>query len=348
MDRKIQRLDRVCRFLVVAALACAVGGLVLNRQTFGQDRGRGGFQMPTPEETFNSLDTDSDGRLNAEEISSNRFVGRMLRDTVTSRGLSRDEFIGQMQRIRENFGRGGFGGRGGPGGGPPGGRGRDGDSGRDRGRGDDRGGDDRPGEQPGTPSNSSGDPSATSTPGQGDAAAPATTTATVKPRPRITIDLQADLLPGDTDRDGQVGLYEWRRFSGRSLKEFQQLDQNQDGFVTPREVAFARPTPTGDTSAVATGQPAAPATQPATDTPAADDSTKPAADAQPPDERTARDIERFFKLLDKNSDGQIVPDEWVDGRIRTMFTNDGIDLSQPLTAADFSRHYARLNSSGSN
>jgi hypothetical protein len=51
----------------------------------------------------------------------------------------------------------------------------------------------------------------------------------------------------------------------------------------------------------------------------------------------------MFRLLDKNDDGQIAADEWVDGRIRTLFTNDGIDLSQPLLLADFSRHYVRLS-----
>jgi lysophospholipase L1-like esterase/Ca2+-binding EF-hand superfamily protein len=42
----------------------------------------------------------------------------------------------------------------------------------------------------------------------------------------------------DTDGDGQVALYEWRA-AGRSLEEFQRLDLNGDGFLTPREVASA-------------------------------------------------------------------------------------------------------------
>jgi len=39
----------------------------------------------------------------------------------------------------------------------------------------------------------------------------------------------------DTDKDGQVGLYEWRKF-GKSLAEFKEYDRNEDGFITADEV----------------------------------------------------------------------------------------------------------------
>jgi Ca2+-binding EF-hand superfamily protein len=39
----------------------------------------------------------------------------------------------------------------------------------------------------------------------------------------------------DTDNDGQIGLYEWKE-SGRSLDEFQEMDRNNDGFLTVEEV----------------------------------------------------------------------------------------------------------------
>jgi Ca2+-binding EF-hand superfamily protein len=47
-------------------------------------------------------------------------------------------------------------------------------------------------------------------------------------------------LPGwfeqlDTDKDAQVGLYEWLA-GGRTLGEFQQMDRNGDGFLTVQEV----------------------------------------------------------------------------------------------------------------
>src|SRR5205085_918923 len=37
----------------------------------------------------------------------------------------------------------------------------------------------------------------------------------------------------DTDKDGQVGLYEWR--GKRPLKEFKEYDLNGDGFITAEE-----------------------------------------------------------------------------------------------------------------
>ena len=39
----------------------------------------------------------------------------------------------------------------------------------------------------------------------------------------------------DTDKDGQVGLYEWKA-SGKSIQEFDEMDSNKDGFLTVDEV----------------------------------------------------------------------------------------------------------------
>ena len=38
----------------------------------------------------------------------------------------------------------------------------------------------------------------------------------------------------DEDKDGQVGLYEWKK-AGRSISEFQAMDLNGDGFITVEE-----------------------------------------------------------------------------------------------------------------
>jgi Ca2+-binding EF-hand superfamily protein len=39
----------------------------------------------------------------------------------------------------------------------------------------------------------------------------------------------------NTDDDGQIGLYEWRK-SGRRLEDFRQYDLNDDGFLSPEEI----------------------------------------------------------------------------------------------------------------
>jgi Ca2+-binding EF-hand superfamily protein len=40
----------------------------------------------------------------------------------------------------------------------------------------------------------------------------------------------------DKDKDGQVGLYEWKAASGKSTSEFVEMDANGDGFLTVEEV----------------------------------------------------------------------------------------------------------------
>lgn len=46
----------------------------------------------------------------------------------------------------------------------------------------------------------------------------------------------------DTDKDGQIGLYEWRK-AGKSLEEFAEIDANGDGFITFEEALRFRPDP---------------------------------------------------------------------------------------------------------
>ena len=82
---------------------------------------------------------------------------------------------------------------------------------------------------------------------QGDAAAlpglpTAPTTAEEEAQKRVVYragKLPKELPPWfaqyDTDGDGQIGLYEWKK-TGRPLSEFQAMDRNGDGFLTAEEV----------------------------------------------------------------------------------------------------------------
>ena len=41
----------------------------------------------------------------------------------------------------------------------------------------------------------------------------------------------------DTDKDGQVALWEWRR-AGKNLDDFRDWDRNDDGYITPEEAIY--------------------------------------------------------------------------------------------------------------
>ena len=78
-------------------------------------------------------------------------------------------------------------------------------------------------------------------------------------------ELPAWFEEADKDKDGQVGLYEWKA-SGKSVSEFMAMDQNGDGFLTVEEVlryqrattkviespSVGSPTPTGSSTTPST------------------------------------------------------------------------------------------------
>ncbi len=153
----------------------------------------------------------------------------------------------------------------------------------------------------------------------------------------------------DTDKDGQIGMYEWPRSDYRT---FRKLDLNHDGFLTPDEltrgpskspspslVASAAPPPASPAGPVADS--AASSEAPAESsgsTPAATSSAAPAPAAP-----AGSDAERQWDVLDKDKDGKVTEEEW--GRsyfARPKFRDAGVAVTFPLGRDEFIRLYQQV------
>ena len=178
---------------------------------------------------------------------------------------------------------------------------------------------------------------------------------------RATVDLNKEFVPHDSDQDGQIGLYEWRKNNPTKLGEFFTMDLNGDGFLTPREIALSKAgkTQRGAASfmyALNTGQPSPSTSAPAGVQPVVKQGTskpapiqKEAAPARPQKESipstdpVVNQANYFFKLLDRNMDSSVSPEEWKKSRsMRRMFEKENIDLSESMSQEQFVSHYVAI------
>jgi hypothetical protein len=160
----------------------------------------------------------------------------------------------------------------------------------------------------------------------------------------VTFDLPASHASTDTDHDGQLGMYEWRRSSGRSLREFFEYDANGDGFVTPREIYVVIGFPKQDADADNADESYASRGEEFTISVPGNNATSVPAAAGDSDERLTAEAGRYFGLLDKDDDGAISAEEWGSSiRIGGMFRKGGLDLSQPMSEEAFVQNYVTLS-----
>ncbi|NNJ25727.1 hypothetical protein LzC2_18000 [Planctomycetes bacterium LzC2] len=165
---------------------------------------------------------------------------------------------------------------------------------------------------------------------------------------RVTRDLPEAFGEFDVDKDGQIGLYEWRNWNRALLAEFLELDRDGDGYLTPRELGEA------DARDYARGESALPSlaasfTEPTqSDAPAMTGAARPAPSAAPSDEPveiSARDqaaAERYFKLLDADRSGRISLPEWDKSeRLKPKFEAVGANLASELDLDAFVAAYAK-------
>ena len=298
----------------------------------GGSGGRGGFD---PAQMISGLDKDGDGVISASEAEQ---IDRRMRDRMQqsgmdfSKGVRVDEMLQSIQRRMEERGQG-------SGGGPEQGRERGGDFQRsDRpenpqpqpqpqdmgpGYGRDGRGDNRGNTSPG------GSPTPAPTPGTGG-----NSSTSKKGRTRISPLLPDAYKDLDSDYDGQIALYEWRKGKRGTISQFVQNDFDGDGFLIAKELAKAVATTIPVTPA-APG--AGPATVTATATPMA-----PAAPVAVSADAAAKAL-RAFELLDNDKSGTVLGPEWDKStRLKPMFEKGGVNLAQPLTQVAFTQAFVRV------
>jgi hypothetical protein len=383
MDRGITSHFRDYRKLLAAVSAIGLW-VAIPGQAYSQQRQR--FQMPTPEDMFRQNDRNGNGRLDPDEISSNPFLPRMLERSGldTSRSISERDFIGTMEEARRNFEQNGGRGRGGEGdneGERRFDRRRNGedDEGQRRDDDDSDGGDeqdqdaddeDRPQrrsvERKPRPRvtldlqedlvagdanhdgqiafmewrnwdgktldefhkfdvNSDGfvtprEVQSIRGPAEDEEETQIASADRRGPRSRDSEDESDDDSDEEsaTDEDQDDSDAETFRRDGRDEESDVEEDEDRDD----ARRSFRR----GDRGA------------------RDDDEGDRGSDESPEEARAA--AERYFRLLDRDRDGEVASDEWQGGRIRGMFEDDGLDLDDSMSENDFIDNYVRLNADG--
>lgn len=309
------------------------------------------------EQMFDRMDRNRDGVLDEQEFPS-QWRGRM---GLGGGNISRDDMTSAVEKMRAARGGGGAqggggfsrGGTQGGGGFSRGGSTSGGRSGFSRGGGDTsgRGGFSGRGGEQGGRFGRGGDTKAKSGPKMPE-------------RIQVTLDLPGAFLDGDLDRDGQVALYEWRKWKGNSASmiEFFALDANHDGFLTPREGVMAEKIGVEKILAearakqpqMAAGSQPAPATAstgaPSSGSTASTDSSSPAPSAASTavTAATKSQGERYFKLLDRNKNQMIDESEWkLLKKMKPKFEERGADLTQGMDKETFLGHFTAIKAAES-
>ena len=156
----------------------------------------------------------------------------------------------------------------------------------------------------------------------------------------MTLDLPAEYADRDLDKDGQLGLYEWKL---SEIADFRSFDVNADGFLTPRELLTGGPAETAESTDSSDDGGSSKKDSDTKDsgsstTKTASTKSAPSGDksASTRDAKTVRYAKLTFKGLDKDKDGKLTLEEWgQSARTRARFTKAKVKLKLPIDEAGF-------------
>ena len=170
-------------------------------------------------------------------------------------------------------------------------------------------------------------------------------------RIKVLVALAADFKDLDLDEDKQISLFEWSQ-SGKTEVEFFDQDENEDGLLTPRELADAADEKADRSFKVeqrvivldskSTTSPYSKTVVMASQMgkSAARDSRRKSADAG--EERKAA---YYFSVLDKNKDGKLSGEEWNGSRrVKPLFEKAKIPLND-MSKDKFIATYLKVSAS---
>ena len=165
---------------------------------------------------------------------------------------------------------------------------------------------------------------------------------------RVTTDLPPKYSELDHDFDGQIGLYEWMLAKRSELEEFDEIDIDQDGLLTPVELQFYDEVIAGkvesmltkmlydprDSRLVIVGGPSATAGSPGSD-------QKSGGSAGDVSQDQIERAKRMVNFVDRDQDGMVSVDEIEGNRfVERMFTAAGIQIKD-MSADEFAQAFAR-------
>ncbi len=167
-------------------------------------------------------------------------------------------------------------------------------------------------------------------------------------RERMTLDLPEELVEVDSDRDGQVGLYEWIVARRDELELFDRMDRDSDGLLTPGEVvAWKSRQEEADSRSstvakrerlVIVGGAVVVAKSGRSESAASERS-----DRQKDRDRTQEYASSTFGRMDRNQDGRISMDEWGNSRrIRPWFEGAGVEI-RSMSKDEFTATFVKLS-----